>query len=135
MTGMLMQERLNATLQSVSEFSQQLENYLAELTIHDRTSVTLAMQELLVNIVSHSYAGQSGQIDIEIHISEGKLAIEVRDYSSTVFSNPEQINVLNPVDLPEHGMGLFIIHQSFDDVSYKRVADVNLWQLAKRLET
>lgn len=127
------QTTLNATLQDASDFSQRLENQLSRLSINDRTAITLAIQELLVNIVLHSYEGQGGQIDITMSLSAGVFTIEVRDYSSTVFSNIVG-TAPDPLDLPEHGMGLFIIQQSFDTVNYTRDNDVNLWQLVKQLE-
>lgn len=124
---------IQATLEAVSQFTQSLETKLADLTMEMRTSIVLAMQELLVNIVKHAYDGASGQIDIELEQSPHRIHITVLDHGMNTFETPDKITAPDPLDLPEHGMGLFIIHQSFDNVQYKRLSSDNQWQLTKEL--
>ena len=110
---------LNATLQAVSQFSQQLEAHLDHLAIVLRTSIVLAVQELMVNIVQHAYADVSGQIKFSLSQADGRITINVVDQAPRGFDLPETIPEPDPLDLPENGMGLFIIYQSFDAVNYK----------------
>ncbi len=128
-----MQTTLDATLETVSSFTQSLETLLAALSIEVRTSVVLAVQELLVNIVKHAYSGKPGKIEFELEQSDSKLEITVTDNADNAFQMPETITAPDMFDLPEHGMGLFIIHQAFDKVEYQRSDDRNRWQLMKRL--
>ena len=122
-----------ATLEAVSKFTQDLEPRLALIGTENCTLVILAVQELLVNIVRHAYDGDEGDIQFELHLSDQDLNIEISDQATTAFEIPENIQEPDPLDLPEHGMGLFIINQSFDRVKYERLSGGNRWQLMKSL--
>lgn len=118
-----------ATLEAVSWFTQDLEIRFAYLSIETRTTVVLALHELLVNIIRHAYAGTAGEIDICILHTDAALTITVTDSAAHTFEQPALISAPDPHDLPEHGMGLFIIHQAFDEITYKRLAHGNQWHL------
>jgi len=122
-----------ATLEEVSKFTQDLENQFESLSVEIRTLIILAIQEILVNIVQHAYAGSSGQIDLDMTLSQQSLQITITDYADNSFDMPEEISEPDPLALQEHGMGIFIIYQSFDDVQYTRIEDSNQWQLTKKL--
>lgn len=130
---MNIQLTLDATLESVSSFSQQLEARLERLPLEARTTIVLAIQELLVNVVKHAYAGQPGQIEFALDQADSRLQVVVTDHADNAFQIPERVSAPNPLDLPEHGMGLFIIYQSFDKVQYERGDGQNRWQLVKML--
>ena len=122
-----------ATLEAVSKFTQDLEIHFASISIEARTLITLAIQEILVNIVQHAYADSSGEIDFDMTLSQQELQISIRDYADNAFDMPDQISEPDPLALQEHGMGMFIIFQSFDNVQYERLSDGNRWQLIKKL--
>jgi serine/threonine-protein kinase RsbW len=128
-----MKTNLDATLSTVSRFTESLETDLAALSIEVRTGIVLAVQELLVNIVRHAYEGKSGQIEFELDQSDSQILIQVKDDAEKAFEMPETITAPDLLDLPEHGMGLFIIHQAFDTVDYKRTEGRNHWRLMKLL--
>lgn len=131
---MRLQQTISAHLEAISHFNQQLESALSSLSVHDRTTVVLAVQELLVNIVRHAYAGESGDIDFEMTLAGAQLNITVRDYANIDFEMPERIDPIDVLSLPESGMGLYIIQQAFDDIEYQIIAGGHLWLLRKRLE-
>ena len=58
----------------------------------------------------------------------------IRDYATKAFIMPETITPPDPLDLPENGMGLYIIFDTFDTVDYEHMTDGNQWQLKKRIE-
>ena len=124
---------LPATLESVSQFSSQLESHLEPLAIDLRTTLVLAVQELLVNIVQHAYAGQPGNINLQITGSGQAISIVIRDYGQTAFILPETISEPDPLSLPEDGLGLFIIQQTFDEVKHERLEIGSRWILTKML--
>lgn len=126
-----MKEKIPATLESVSNFNQTLETYLREMPIEDRTALVLAVQELLVNIVRHAYGDVTGFIHFNMEQSNNSVIIMVRDNAQQAFVMPKTIDPPDPLDLPEGGMGLFIIHQVFDLVEYERLPDGNRWHLRK----
>lgn len=122
-----------ATLEAVSKFTHVLEAKLTLIGTENCTLVILAVQELLVNIVRHAYDGDEGDIKFELHLTDQNLNIEISDQAMTTFEMPENIQAPDPLALPEHGMGLFIIHQSFDSVKYERLSGGNRWRLIKNL--
>jgi len=130
---MKLRESFSASLDSVSSFTGCLEQRLASLSINDRTTIVLAVQELLVNIVRHAYAGREGQIEFELNHMAHEIVIRVRDFADTEFTPPDNLPEPDPLSLPESGMGLYIIQQSFDEVRYEHFADGNEWQLRKTL--
>lgn len=130
---MNVQAVLPATLEAVSTFTQQLETHLADLPTETSTAIALAVHELLVNIVVHAYTQEKGDIDFQLSGTQELIAITIIDYAPGGFVMPASINEPDPLDLPEHGMGLFIIHQTFDEVTYERLSDTNRWHLKKML--
>ncbi|MEO1443463.1 MAG: ATP-binding protein, partial [Chloroflexota bacterium] len=62
------------------------------------------------------------------------LTITIQDHAANVFNSASaSIDGPDPLDLPEGGMGMFIIHQTFERVDYARTDDGNLWTLEKRI--
>lgn len=130
---MNVKRRLPATMEDVSRFSADLESHLSELTVEARTRVVLAMQELLVNIVRHAYAGAEGHIDVLVTQRDTTMEVIVTDHAATTFTMPREVAAPDPFSLPESGLGLFIIQQAFDTVHHEALAAGNRWTLTKTL--
>ncbi len=123
-----------ATLQAVSSFTAELDALFAQLPMEVRVKIVLAVQELCVNIVEHAYDGVDGDITMQIKWDASRLELEVTDRAPREFQPPAEITAPDPFSLPEGGMGLFILHQSFDEVTYSRDQDRNIWKLQKTLQ-
>ena len=67
---------LPATLQAVSNFTQELEQWFLPLPIELRVRVVLAVQELCVNIVQHAYHGQPGEIRVMLDWTPSQLCFQ-----------------------------------------------------------
>lgn len=130
-----MNERMTvaASLEAASNFTQGFEVRLQALPVEARTAVTLAVHELLVNIVEHAYAGLPGDIVLEYVLDDAAIRLVVTDRADNHFTMPDVVAPPDPLDLPEGGMGLFIIHQAFDVVRYEPLPQGNRWQLIKQL--
>jgi anti-sigma regulatory factor (Ser/Thr protein kinase) len=122
-----------ATLQDVSKFTGQLDLWFDSLAMEIRVGVVLAVQELCVNIVEHAYDGKAGEIRIEIDWTPSQLQLHFTDQAPNHLTMPDVISAPDPFMLQEGGMGLFLIHQAFDDVEYTPTCDENHWRLVKRL--
>lgn len=123
-----------ATLQAVSHFTSELETWFMTLTFETRVGVVLAVQELCVNIVKHAYRGQEGVIQIKIDWTPNRLHLHLVDQAPNHLVMPEVIKAPDPLALQENGMGLFLIHQAFDQVEYQPIPQGNQWRLFKHLE-
>lgn len=78
--------------------------------------VISAFGEAFNNIALHAYAARGGDMEIEIEPGPGKLTIRLKDYGKSF-----DIDAVPRPDLdalPESGLGLFIIRQCMDDVTY-----------------
>jgi anti-sigma regulatory factor (Ser/Thr protein kinase) len=123
-----------ATLRDVSQFTAELETWFTTLNMESRVSIVLAVQELCVNIVKHAYQFTEGEIQIQIDWRPGQLRFQFVDHAPHRFVMPEVVEAPDPLDLPESGMGLYLIHQAFDQVDYSVHDHQNHWRLFKQLE-
>jgi serine/threonine-protein kinase RsbW len=95
-------------------------------------NVQLAVQEVCANIVDHAYADQSGRINIAFDYADGVLTTTLSDqgcpFDPSIVPTPD-------LDNPqEHGLGLFLVHQLMDQVTYTPSSSGNVWQLHKQLK-
>jgi serine/threonine-protein kinase RsbW len=100
-------------------------------------AVEICLTEALNNVIKHAYKGEnSNQIEIIIRINNNQLEIDIIDEGS-----PRKnliISELNfdPTDidnLPEGGMGLYIIKQLMDDLNYYSLNGKNYFTLRKQI--
>jgi len=78
--------------------------------------VISAFGEAFNNVVLHSYGVQGGDLKIEIEVDADGLTIRVMDYGKTF--DFAAVPTPNLDELPESGLGLFIIQSCMDKVSY-----------------
>lgn len=127
-------QNVPATLKAISSFTTELEDFFAPLPLEVRVNIVLSVQELCVNIVEHAYANAEGNIAIDIDWSSDKLEIHFRDNAPNHFTLPQTIELPDPRELTEGGLGLFIIYEVFDEVQYAPLQSGNHWYLSKQLE-
>lgn len=91
--------------------------------------------EAVTNVIKHAYKNETGHdaaVSIKLHLD--RITFLVCDTGKSM--NPEQPAKLefDPSDLenlPEGGMGLFIIHQIMDEVTYETIKDRNVLTMTK----
>jgi serine/threonine-protein kinase RsbW len=90
-----------------------------------------AFGEAFNNTVLHAYEGRrDGRVTIEIERSD--VTVEIRLIDDGESFDLEKVPTPELDELPESGMGLFIIRSFVDDVSY-RAGPPNVLRLTKRL--
>lgn len=91
----------------------------------------LAVEEVVVNIIEHSYKKQTGYISIEIEfVPQGQVEITISDQAPPF--NP----LLAPVEKKEiGGVGLPLVKQLVDQVRYCRDKGKNKLTLIKATHT
>lgn len=93
--------------------------------------VVSALGEAFNNTVFHAYRGRpDGRVTIEVE-PQGDL-LEVRIIDEGITFDLSAVPTPDLDELPESGMGLFIIRSFMDDVSY-RSGPPNVLSLRKRL--
>jgi anti-sigma regulatory factor (Ser/Thr protein kinase) len=86
----------------------------------------VAVTEVATNIIRHAYAGRTDEvIQIKAQMEEDKIVLLFYDWGQHGF-DPQVVPPLKDMskmaikDLPEGGMGCYIIAQSVDEVEYSR---------------
>ena len=100
------------------------------------TNVCLAVEEAVVNVMRYAYTdGSKGEIRVSATASSDKLTFEIRDdgkpFDPTAAENPDI--TLSARQRPIGGLGIFLMRQYMDAMSYKREFDSNVLTLTKYL--
>jgi serine/threonine-protein kinase RsbW len=108
---------------------------LAGLSESDSYRIELGVVEALNNVVEHAYEFQpEATISVRLRFHVDQLRIEIRDrgkarpdaLSHRLFFDQEDRQTW-----PEGGMGLFIMHEVMDTVTYERVEGENCLTMTK----
>jgi serine/threonine-protein kinase RsbW len=92
--------------------------------------VISAFGEAFNNVAVHGYRGlPTGPVDVEVAWDAEKLVVTMIDSGHTF--DPSSVGPPNLDDLPEEGMGLFIMRSYMDEVDY-RPGPPNILRLVKR---
>ena len=108
-----------------------------EMEDHICNAVEICLTEALNNVIKHGYKNKAKQgIDINIKTNSNYLEVEIIDTGEprTQLTAPTLDYDPNDIDnLPESGMGLYIIHQLMDEVNYMTLNGKNYFTLKKWL--
>jgi serine/threonine-protein kinase RsbW len=114
----------------IAQICGRLEQSGADTGLRDQ--VISAFNEAFNNLAMHS--GRTAPVLIDVEVSEGELAIEMRDRG-----RPFNYDEVPPPDLdmlPESGLGLFIM-RSFMTVDYRpgHTGEENVLRMVRQLRT
>ena len=124
---------------NVIEINQQIRKYLSDNNLEEHlcNAVEICLTEALNNVIKHSYGGDTSKpIDINIRKDPKLLELEIVDVGA-----PRKNLIIKDLDfdpadienLPEGGMGLFIIKQLMDELDYSSKEGKNYFILKKWL--
>ena len=94
----------------------------------------LAVEEAVVNTIVHGYRGAAGTLTIAIHVTDSAAEIRIEDRAPA----------FDPLSLPEPdrgddlarrrigGLGVYLLRQMVDDVSYAYADGKNILTLVKK---
>jgi serine/threonine-protein kinase RsbW len=101
----------------------------------DINKIQVAAEEALVNVISYAYPDDGGDVEIRCNAkgAEG-LVIEIIDRGVPFdpLSLPEPDIEATPEERELGGLGIHIMRNIMDEVSYKREGDRNILTLVKR---
>lgn len=110
----------------------------------EASRVELCAVEAVTNAIRHAYGNQSGnEVSVTLLVRDNRLELEVADTGLAMLaaqvarlSQGSDVLDFDPKDrtsLPEGGMGLQIMHEVMDKVSYRTEDQVNRLQLTRLL--
>ncbi|HTR96652.1 MAG TPA: ATP-binding protein [Candidatus Acidoferrales bacterium] len=99
--------------------------------------VELAIVEAVNNAIRHAYRGQPGHVvEVVFARTEDGIVLQVCDEGSPMPARQAPVLDFDPADvpnLPEGGMGLFLIHNVMDRVDYASENGRNVLTLSRRI--
>lgn len=111
---------------------------LAALDVSLVMSLNLALEEAVTNVVLYAYPeGQSGEVDIQASM-KGRLLTFVISDAGVPFDPTTEVAeadiTLSVEDRPIGGLGVFLVKQIMDTVTYQWVGGRNVLTLVKNLD-
>jgi len=97
--------------------------------------VVSAFNEAFNNLVQYAYRPEPGVVDVVVELRPVELVIELQDSGRTFeFDGVESPDLLH--DLPESGLGIFIMRSCMSDVTYEPGASgqKNRLRMTRRLD-
>jgi serine/threonine-protein kinase RsbW len=115
--------RIAARVEHLAEIRRFVERTAAALGAGQEAidDLVLAVDEAATNIVVHGYQGQPGMIEVKVRREGEALLIHLRDGAPPF--DPTQLpmpDVTLPLEMrPLGGLGIFLMRQSVDDMTYR----------------
>ena len=101
-----------------------------------RRSVNVALDELLANVLSHGQAGRDPcSVTVEVELDQERVILTLTDDGAPFdpFAQDVPDTTLSVEERPIGGLGLHLVGQLMDKVSYQRRDDHNVVVLEKQL--
>lgn len=95
----------------------------------------LALEEAVVNIISHGYRGNRGKIELGFQWSSDCAELFVRDWGPPFdpLTNAPKVDLETTLEKREQGrLGIYLMKQIVDEMRYFRENDTNVLVLIKR---
>ncbi len=124
---------LKNNINEVEKLKGKAEIFFRKHNINDNLQfdLTLALEEIFINIVSHAYEVDSKhEIEIDINVGE-MIKIEVKD-DGKPFNPKKKIDYNEPKKVG--GKGLKLVNKLVDDLKYQRKENKNILILKKHLK-
>jgi anti-sigma regulatory factor (Ser/Thr protein kinase) len=122
-------------LERLPSMLEWVRSHLSAIPAKEAHKIEVAAEEVLVNIIHYAYPKKEGKIEICLKGSVDAIHIEIHDWGCP-FNPLEQgpsVDVGAPAEEREPGgLGIYLIQQIMDEVSYRRDGDANVLILLKR---
>ncbi len=130
---------IESDIEKITFLGKEVTKFLINNNIEKKITydIELCLLEAINNVIRHSYKGKAGMpIQVDVKIMSDKIELKIIDsgISRTNFDKP--VLDFDPDDtenLPEGGMGLYIIDQLMQSNSYEVINGENIYTLEKNL--
>ncbi len=128
---------LTSSYSEVTPACRKLKAFFIELGVPEYVEINteICVNEALNNIIKYAYLGKPDNlIEIQAICNKSEIKIKIIDTGirRTNFEKPKlNFNPSNIDNLPEGGMGLYIIDKLMDDADYKVEDNKNIFTLTK----
>ena len=128
--------RIGSDVAEIPEVSAWLEEVMlgSGFTEEAILDTQLAAEEAITNVIVHGYKEPGGEIVITCHVSSDHIKIEIGDtaprFDPLSIPEPELESTIEKRTIG--GLGIFLIRQVMDEVSYRYENGKNILVLTKR---
>ena len=96
--------------------------------------IQLAVEEAITNVINHGYKKPGGEIIVSSRISPERIEVQIMDtaprFNPLSVPEPELDSTIEDRDIG--GLGIFLIRQVMDEVSYRYEDGKNILSLTKK---
>jgi serine/threonine-protein kinase RsbW len=126
---------LDADLKNLNIFIDEANKSAVALKFDDSSimQIELALEETIVNIITHAYPDKMGKIRFECEIQDSSLVMKIVDFGIPFdILSKEDPDINAPIEERKvGGLGVFFIKKLMDNVTYERSEEGNLLTLEK----
>lgn len=128
---------LDATIENVTAVTSFVDEQLERLGCppESQAQIDIAIDELFSNIAYYAYNPETGPATVCVEVMEEPLAVEITFIDSGVEYNPltkdDPDLSLSAEEREIGGLGIFIVKNSMDDVSYEYKDGKNILRIRK----
>lgn len=125
-----------AETQKLPEVLDKLDTYLLSAGCPEdaRMQLAVAVEEIFVNIANYAYEGKPGSATINIKADAHKASVSFADsgfpYDPLKKEDPNIEQAAE--DRPIGGLGIFLVKEMSDEVTYERRDDMNILTIVKK---
>lgn len=122
-------------ISKLNEFVEEIGNEFS-LTPDVVFNVNLVLEEAIVNVINYAYPKEKHEsIYLSAQLHEGSIVFVLTDTGMKFDPTkaPEADITLSLEDRPIGGLGIFLIRQIMNEVSYERIDGKNVLTLSKKL--
>ena len=127
---------IGAGIDEIPGISAVIEDMMQECTFSDDAilDLQLAVEEAITNIILHGYRGASGEVEVEIQVTEKIAEVHITDHAPPFdpLSVPDPDRVSDLSERHTGGLGIYLMRQVVDEVRYKYVDGKNVLTLIKK---
>ena len=102
----------------LAPFRADLRNALSKAGLSEKAvgEVTLAVDEVLTNVMRHAYGGKEGKIQVEVKDHSNRVEIAIRDFGTKF--DPTQMPMPELPPKKPGGLGIYFVKTLMDKVEY-----------------
>lgn len=122
-------------LTRVTEFMENICDEL-QLDMHVAMKLQVAMEEMVTNVIFYAYPeGTSADITLSAESDDKELTFVLSDTGKPFDPTAKEDADIeaNPMDRKQGGMGILIVKNIMNEVSYQRLGDTNQLTMKKKL--
>ena len=102
-----------------------------------QTTIDIAVEELFINIASYAYGEENGNAVVQVTVHQEPLAVEItfidngKQYDPLAKADPDI--TLSAKERKKGGLGIFMVRNTMDNVSYEYKDGKNILTIKKNL--